>query len=92
MTRINSPELNAIIHRNMNSGRYDDVEHLLREALWLVEDRDSQQRLRDELVVGFDQIAAGESIPYGPGTIEQLRQQATENAKARKPIKDAIKP
>lgn len=87
-----SPEVEAMILREMRSGRYDDVEQLLHKALSLLQTRDSEQHLREELCRGFAQISSGESTSYEPGTMDELKREASANASARKPVKDVIKP
>lgn len=92
MTVIDSREVETSISRAMESGRYRDVEHLLREALALVERRDADWALREELATGFDQIARGETVPYDATSMDKMQQQATRNACSGKSIKDAVKP
>jgi Arc/MetJ-type ribon-helix-helix transcriptional regulator len=91
VTTIESREIETSISRAMESGRYQDVEHLLREALDLVERRDADQLLRGELARGFDQIARGETVPYDANSMDEMQLQATRNASAGKPLKDAVK-
>lgn len=87
-----SADVEAMILREMRSGRYDDVEHLLREALSLLESRDTGQLLREELTRGFAQITRGESMAYERSTMEELKQQADVNARAGQPVRDVVKP
>jgi antitoxin ParD1/3/4 len=60
------PELEKLVHRKVETGRYASVSEVVREALRLMEERDQMQELhRDEI---RKQIAAGmASLRAGKG-------------------------
>lgn len=45
-----------------------------------------------ELARGLDQIARGQTVPYDANLMNEMQLQATRNASAGKPVKDAVKP
>ena len=57
-----TPQLEAMIRRQIESGRYDDPSDVVREALDLLEARDAEERLRAEVGRGFAQLERGEGI------------------------------
>ncbi len=64
-----TPELESLVHEKVESGLYTSASEVVREALRLLNDRDSvqQQRLaelRREIAVGLDQLNRGEGITY----------------------------
>lgn len=62
-----TPELEQFVHEKVKSGRYLSASEVVREALRLLEDRDRLQQmklhaLRNELVVGVEQLERGEVV------------------------------
>ena len=87
-----TPQLEAMVRRKVESGLYNNASEVVREALRLMEERDSLQRLRAALAIGQEQLDRGEDRDYTPELMEQLKQQATENARLGRPIPDEVKP
>ena len=62
-----TPELETLVHEKVQSGLYTSASEVVREALRLLNDRDSiqQQRLAElkrEIAVGLDQLNRGGEI------------------------------
>lgn len=68
-----SPELEAIINSRVESGMYPTAGEVVRDALWLLADRDDIRarkiaRLNHHIAIGLEQAARGELI--GPEELE----------------------
>jgi antitoxin ParD1/3/4 len=87
-----TPHLEAMVRQKVESGRYNNASEVVREALRLLEEQDNLHRLRAALAIGQDQLDRGEDRPYTPELLEELKRQATENARLGSPIPDEIKP
>ena len=75
-----TPELETLVHEKVQSGLYTSASEVVREALRLLNDRDSiqQQRLAElkrEIAVGLDDLKQGHSVP-GEQVFEELRQRS----------------
>jgi antitoxin ParD1/3/4 len=79
-----TPELEALVRRQVETGQYTGPDQVLREALQLLEERDRQRRLKAALAVGDEQYARGEVVPWTPELMDQLKQQAEEMARQGK--------
>jgi putative addiction module CopG family antidote len=79
-----TPELEALVRRQIEAGQYTSPDQVVREALQLLEERDRQRRLKAALAVGDEQYARGEVVPWTPELMDQLKQQAEEMARQGK--------
>jgi len=73
-------ELDGYVNEKVQSGLYSSASEVVRDALRLLKERDSQReanlaRLRHEIQLGIDQIQNGQFTTY---TAEQLPQLAEE--------------
>lgn len=64
-----TPELESLVHEKVQSGLYTSASEVVREALRLLNDRDTIQQprmaeLKREIAVGLDQLNRGEGIRY----------------------------
>lgn len=58
-----SPELQAIAHRNAEAGGYASADEVVREALRLLDERDSRRNdIPEKIAVGMAALRAGESL------------------------------
>jgi antitoxin ParD1/3/4 len=62
-----TPEFERLIHDKVGSGFYTSEDEVIREALWLLKDRDALrvlavEDLRQEVQKGLDQLDRGESV------------------------------
>lgn len=88
-----TPQIEALVRQQVETGRYTNASDVVRAALRLLEERDRRlQWLRAEIAIGDEQIARGELIDFTPERLEQIKREARENASSGKPIKDAVKP
>jgi antitoxin ParD1/3/4 len=87
-----TPRLEEMIRRKVESGLYNNASEVVREALRLLDERDTDRRLREELAIGLKQIEQGETVPWNPELLETLKREAAANAAAGKPISDAVIP
>lgn len=75
-----TPELETLVQQKVQSGLYSSASEVVREALRLLNERDTiqQQRtaeLRREIKVGLDQLNRGEGIP-GDQVFADLKQRS----------------
>lgn len=91
---INFPPADeAFIKHKIDSGYYSNATEMIRDAVRRLREEDERrQQLLAALRLGEEQIARGETVTYTPSLLDQLAQQAIQNAIQKKPIKDAVKP
>ncbi len=85
------PDLEALVERKLGEGGYRDASAVVEEALRLLEERDTSDWLRAELQVGRDQLARGEFFVYSAELMEEILEEATEDARRGVPVPDAVK-
>ena len=85
MNVILTPELEAIVSRRVESGRYHDASEVVHEALRQLEERERRlDELRAALAIGEEQIARGELVEWTPELAAEIWVEAKEAAKAGK--------
>lgn len=73
MTIQLSPEAEALIQQKVRGGLYANAEEAIDAALQLLAARDRQlERLRAAIAAGEE----GEAIPWAPGLMDRIRQEA----------------
>jgi antitoxin ParD1/3/4 len=82
-----TPELEQFVQEKVKSGRYLSASEVVREALRLLEDRDRVRQikletLRQEIMVGVEQIERGEMID-GETVFAELEEDIRRNEQAR---------
>ena len=88
-----TPETETLIQEKVDSGRYATAEEVIEAAIRLLDEQERRLRwLRAELAIGEEQERRGELIELTAERFEAIKRQARENARAGKPIKDAVKP
>lgn len=87
-----SPQLEQLVRRKVESGRYQSFDEVVEEALGLLEERDRWDTFQAELKVGFDRLDRGEGVLWAPELMVRLKREAVENFRLGKPVKDAVKP
>ena len=75
MPRQLTPDHEALVERLAASGAYGDADHVIGEALRLLDDRFRLQQLRAKLQVG---LASGEGIELTPEYMDRLEREAEE--------------
>ena len=61
-----TPELEAMIRQQVDSGRYNNASEVVREALRLLDEHQRVQHLRSLLAVGLEQTQRGELVEFTP--------------------------
>ncbi len=80
-----TPELEAMIREKVDSGRYASASEVVREALRILEGRESELRyLQDEISKGARSIAEGRTVTYTPELMEELKTEAIQRSSERK--------
>ena len=82
----------ALVRGKGESGSYADAEDVVRAAPRLLDEHDRHSALRAELLIGFPQIERGERVDFTPELLDQLVGESEEDARAGKPVKDAVGP
>ena len=73
-----TPELEAMIRQQVDSGRYNNVSEVVREALCLLDERDRLEHLRSLVLVGLEQAQRGELVEFTPELLEDIHRRAEE--------------
>lgn len=81
-----TPELETLVQQKVQSGLYTSASEVVREALRLLNDRDTvqQQRLaelRREIKVGLDQLDRGEGIAYNTASLSKMFKQVKQEGR-----------
>ena len=88
-----APQIEAKIEQLVASGQYADAGDVVEKAVLLLEEREQKlNRLRAALAIGEAQERAGQLIELTSERFEAIQRVGLENARLRKPIKDAVKP
>ncbi|MBA3275822.1 MAG: hypothetical protein H0T72_08510 [Chloroflexia bacterium] len=88
--RITLPaEAQAIIEREIESGRFDNVQDVIVEALRHINDMPYVDD--DLLITAREQVDRGEVRPLTEELMNELFARARENARLGKPIRDDVK-
>ncbi len=86
MSLVLTPQLETLIRQNVDSGRYGSASEVVQEALRVLEERDRPHQLRASLAYADEQVDRGEGVDWTPELMERLKREASENARAGKPI------
>ncbi len=74
-------DIEATINKLVENGRYSDPIDVVREAVRLLEERESQREaLLAKLQIGIDQADRGELVEWTPALREEMRQSARRRA------------
>jgi Arc/MetJ-type ribon-helix-helix transcriptional regulator len=93
MANTLAPRHQAQIERIVALGGHTDADHVIGEALELLEARTRRLfSLRAELQVALDQEGRGDIVDYTPETMERLMAEADERTRLGLPVRDAVKP
>ncbi len=86
-------EAQAIIEREIESGRYATQEEVIVDALkHLDDDREVYDPMRDPILLeSLAQAERGEARPLTKAVMDELGTRARENARLGKPIRDDVK-
>jgi antitoxin ParD1/3/4 len=87
-----TPKLEEFVREKVDSGLYNSASEVVREALRLLDERDRERRLHEELAIGLAQIERGETVPWNAELLETLKRESEANAVAGKHMNDAVIP
>jgi antitoxin ParD1/3/4 len=73
-----TPELEAMIRQQVDSGRYNNASEVEREVLRLLDEHQSVQQLRSLLAVGLEQAQRGELVEFTPELFEDIDRRVEE--------------
>jgi antitoxin ParD1/3/4 len=73
-----TPELEAMIRQQVESGRYNNASEVVREALRLLDEHQRVQHLRALLAVGLEQAQRGELVEFTPELVDDIARRAKE--------------
>jgi putative addiction module CopG family antidote len=71
-------DVEARIREKVTTGRYDDEDEVLREALQALDERDRLRDLRESLVRAREQVNRGEYVEWSPDFMDRLIAEADE--------------
>jgi putative addiction module CopG family antidote len=87
-----TPEIEEMIRRTVESGRFADEREVVLEALRVFDEQERLQRLGEALAIGLEQIERGEEAEYTLELLEQIDQAASRQFKAGKVPKSDVVP
>lgn len=77
-----TPELEQLVNEKVESGVYQTASDVVREALFLLKERDDHARLRADIQAGLDQLARGEGCDYDEVSGRALAERVITRGKA----------
>lgn len=78
-----SPEMEAFIKSEVESGRFSSVSEVVGEALKRMrEDKERAQAFRDAVQIGLDQLERGEAISWTPESMDEIIEEAIREGEA----------
>jgi len=87
-----SPEIENFIQGKVKSGFYSNATEVIYDSLRHMEEQDERRESETALLIGYDQAERGQVTSYSSELIDKLTQQAFDNDKSNKPIKDNVRP
>ena len=87
-----SPEIEARNQQKVAEGAFSDADEVIREAMRLLDAQERQlEELRAKLQIGLDQLDRGESAPFTPELVEQMRREAEDRfRRGKRPKPDVV--
>ncbi len=77
-----TPQLEAMIRQRVKSGRYNNASEVVREAPRLSGEKDRLNGLKSAIAVGEAQYARGETIPFAPELVKEMKRDAVRMAES----------
>ena len=82
-----APELEDLIHKKVESGRYDSVSDVVSKALRLLEEQEQLravglEEIKHEIALGLKDLDEGRSLPLNDETLELIKSRIREKASA----------
>lgn len=73
-----TPELEAMIRQQVDSGRYNSASEVVREALRLLDEHQRAQHLRSLLALGLEDERRGDLVDFTPELLEDIYRRAED--------------
>ena len=73
-----TPELEAMIRQQVDSGRYNNASEVVRDALRLLDEHQRVQHLRSLLAVGLEDERRGDLVEFTPELMDDIYRRAEE--------------
>jgi len=86
------PELETFIRKQVDSGKYEDADHVVEQAIRLLEDHEKLLYMRATIAEAREQVARGDYVEWTPDFMEKLQQEADEEDRLGLPISDDVTP
>ena len=82
-----APELEDLIHKKVESGRYDSVSDVVSKALRLLEEQEQLraarlEEIKHEIALGLKDLDEGRSLPLNDETLELIKGRIREKVSA----------
>jgi antitoxin ParD1/3/4 len=87
-----TPQREAIIRQQVDSGRYNNASEVVREALRLLNEHQRVQHLRSLLAVGLEQAQRGELVEFTPELVKDIHRRAEERFRQEEDPKPDVCP
>lgn len=86
------PEHEAFIRDQVESGKYEDVEHVVDQAIRLLQDHETLLYMRASIAEAEAEIARGEYVEWTPDFWDKLQVEADEEDRLGLPINPDVLP
>jgi len=77
-----TPRLEAMVRQRVETGLFNNASEVVREAPRLSGEKRRLNGLKSAIAVGEAQYARGETIPFTPELVEEMKQDAVRMAEA----------
>ncbi|MCC6945813.1 MAG: type II toxin-antitoxin system ParD family antitoxin [Thermomicrobiales bacterium] len=77
-----TPQLEAMVRKKVESGRYASSSEVIRDALRIMEQEEAREQLRTELRKGTQAIEEGRTTTYTPQLLDALKEEAERRWRA----------
>ena len=78
MSVVLTPEVEAMIRQRVESGRYQDANAVVGDALRLLEEHERSEHLRALLAVGLEEAQRGELVEVTPELFDEIDRRVEE--------------
>src|SRR4051812_33132889 len=87
-----SPEAQTLVRVLVERGDNDDPESVVDDALEALMERIQRVHLKAAIVIGIEQAAHGQVVPWTPDFLDRLKREAADDVRLEQPFKDEIIP
>ena len=86
------PEHEAFIRGQVESGKYEDAEHVVDQAIRLLQDHEKLLYMRATIAEAEAEVARGEFVEWTPDFWDKLQEEADEADRLGRPISSDVLP